>query len=50
MKINNSSDFDLDLFISCKYAPFMCHIATGGFQVSDDFFSQIITMILETKY
>lgn len=38
MKINNSSDFDLDLFFCCRYFPFMCHIATGGFQISDENF------------
>jgi hypothetical protein len=38
MKINNSSDFDLDLFFCCKYFPFMCHFATAGFQISDENF------------
>jgi hypothetical protein len=38
MKINNSSNFDLDLFFLCKKFEFMCHFATGGLQVSDKFF------------
>ncbi|UUC44029.1 hypothetical protein [Flavobacterium cerinum] len=41
MKINNSSDFDLDLFFSCKCFPFICHFATGGLKISDEnFFTQ----------
>jgi len=35
MKINNSSDFDLDLFFCCKYFPFMCHFASAGLQISN---------------
>lgn len=40
MKINNSLDFDLDLFFICSYYfffkyPFIGHFATGGLKVSD---------------
>lgn len=38
MKINNSSDFDLDLFFYCKYFPFIGHFATAGLQISDENF------------